>query len=83
MTTAQCSAYVDEQHRYLRSVTANRILVDHVDTPSSHRLYYLIRENAYFSYDHAHGFAYFGRCRGDADAKARWRGWLRSQGVIV
>lgn len=67
------------QYEYLRSVSANEVLVDHVE-PSwmGRRLYYLIRQDAYYAYDHRWGFRYFGRYPNDEDAKARWRGWLRS-----
>lgn len=30
-----------------------------------------------------HGRFYIGRAQSDADALSRWRGWLRSQGVMV
>lgn len=30
-----------------------------------------------------HGRFYIGRARSDADAVSRWRGWLRSQGVVA
>lgn len=30
-----------------------------------------------------HGRFYIGRAQSDADALSRWRGWLRSQGVIA
>ena len=79
MNTAQASEYVLEQYRQLRSVYANEILVDHVEPEwAGRRLYYNIREGAYYAYDHAYGYRYFGRYPNDADAKARWRGWLRA-----
>lgn len=79
MNTAEASAYVLEQYRQLRSVYANEILVDHAEPEwAGRRLYYNIREDAYYAYDHQYGYRYFGRYPNDADAKARWRGWLRA-----
>ena len=79
MNTAQASEYVLEQYRQLRSVYANEILVDHVEPEwMGRRLYYNIREDAYYAYDHTYGYRYFGRYQNDEDAKARWRGWLRA-----
>ena len=79
MNTAEASAYVLEQYRQLRSVTANEILVDHAEPEwMGRRLYYNIHEDAYYAYDHRWGFRFFGRYPNDADAKARWRGWLRA-----
>lgn len=73
------TADVMEELRQLRSVTANQILVDHVEpTWMGRRLYYLIKEDAYYVYDHEHLLRYFGKFPNDADAKARWRGWLRA-----
>ena len=42
------------------------------------RLYYFIKQDAYYAYDHRYGYRYFGRYPNDADARARWRGWLRA-----
>ena len=79
MNTAQASEYVLEQYRQLRSVYANEILVDSADPEwMGRRLYYNIHEDAYYAYDQTYGYRYFGRYPNDADAKARWRGWLRA-----
>ena len=77
-TTAETSEYVMEQGRLLRAMANNEILIDRVEpTELGRRLYYFIRENAYYAYDHRYGYRYFGRYPNDADARARWRGWLR------
>lgn len=78
-TTAEAAAWVADQQKALYSMQANEVLVDHVEPLwMGRRLYYLIREGAYYAYDHSHGHRYFGRFANDEDAKARWRGWLRA-----
>lgn len=78
-TTAAASEYVMEQYRQLRTMANNEVLVDSVEpTWMGRRLYYFIREDAYYVYDHEHLYRYFGKFRNPTDAKARWRGWLRA-----
>lgn len=78
-TTAEAAAWVAEQHKALYSMQANEVLVDHVEPLwMGRRLYYFIKQDAYYAYDHRYGYRYFGRYPNDADARARWRGWLRA-----
>lgn len=78
-STAAASEYVMEQYRQLRTMANNEILVDSVEpTWMGRRLYYFIKQDAYYAYDHEHLYRYFGKFRNPTDAKARWRGWLRA-----
>ena len=38
----------------------------------------ILKQDAYFVYDHENLYRYFGKFRNPTDAKARWRGWLRA-----
>lgn len=72
-------ADVMDELQQLRKLAETEVLVDHVPpTYLGRRLYYNIREDAYYTYDHRYGYRYFGKYPNDADARARWRGWLRA-----
>ena len=65
-------ADVMEELRQLRTMANNEILIDSVEpTWMGRRLYYFIKQDAYYAYDHRWGYRYFGRYPNDADAKAR------------
>ena len=77
-------ADVMDELQQLRTMANNEVLVDSVEpTWMGRRLYYFIREDAYYVYDHEHLYRYFGKFRNPTDAKARWRGWLRAGAVDV
>lgn len=78
-TADAASTYVLEQHRQLHTTANNEVLIDTIEPAwLGRRLYYFIKEGAYYAYDYRYGYRYFGRCANDADARARWRGWLRA-----
>ena len=52
-----------------------------VCTMGERALVYGYHTRAYYDRAPIHGRTYLGKFNGDREAKARWRGWLRSQGA--
>lgn len=78
------TADVMDELQHLRKLAETEVLVDYVQPAYlGRRLYYNIREDSYYTYDHEHLRRYFGKFPNKDDAKARWRGWLRAGEIDV